>query len=57
MLTVLCLCNKTAWSVSQLMHSETSLCAFAKRADPDLEALVRAAWSGSTLFDYEKLIT
>ena len=29
---------------------ETSLDAFANRADPDKAALIRAAWSGSTLF-------
>ena len=28
--------------------------AFANRADPDQAALVRAAWSGSTLFAYGK---
>ena len=30
--------------------------AFANRADPDQAALVRAAWSGSTLFAYENMI-
>ena len=34
------------------MHVNT----FANRADPDHEALERAAWSGSTLFAYEYLI-
>ena len=29
---------------------------FANRADPDQDALVRAAWSGSTLFAYGNMI-
>ena len=33
---------------------ETHFSAFANRADPGQTALVRAAWSGSTLFAYEK---
>ena len=35
---------------------ETSFYTFEYRADPDQAALVRAAWSGSTLFAYGRMI-
>ena len=35
---------------------ETPFSPFANRADPDQAALVRAAWSGSTLFAYGNMI-
>ena len=40
----------TVHAHSNLYLIETSLNAFANRADPDQAAPVRAAWSGSTLF-------
>ena len=41
--------NKTSLTIHLIeMHFET----FANRADPEQAALVRAAWSGSTLFAY-----
>ena len=35
---------------------ETPFDAFANKADPDQAALVRAAWSGPTLFAYGNMI-
>ena len=35
---------------------ETPFSTFANRADPDQAALVRAAWSGSTLFAYGNML-
>ena len=35
---------------------ETPFNAFSNKADPDQAALVRAAWSGSTLFAYGNMI-
>ena len=55
------------WDVKHKTHHETAypltlylkkkpLKSFANRADPDQAALVRAAWSGSTLFAYGNMI-
>ena len=39
-----------------IYHIEMPFNSFANRADPDQTALVRAAWSGSTLFAYGNII-
>ena len=42
------------WCISPFI--ETPFNTFANREDPDQAALVRAAWSGSTLFAYGNMI-
>ena len=51
-----CHCGDEGNRIITLCLIETHFKAFAYRADPDQAALVRAAWSGSTLFAYEKMI-
>ena len=51
---------KTCWITLTLNFIETpfdpAFDTFVNRADPDQAALVRAAWSGSTLFAYGNMI-
>ena len=58
---VICILSLTSISEQSRRHlswivGETPFNALANKADPDQAALVRAAWSGSTLFAYGNMI-